>query len=497
MRNAERKVFLMLTRFHCDVAIAAILLSLSCAVLAQAPLPHVNAPRGAIPSMPGDGNGAFKTHQYRDLFAEQGHTPAESRAKIEKAFQQLFHGDGQYERLYFETGANENGPLAYITDWANNDARTEGMSYGMMIAVQLNKKREFDALWNWANTYMLVTDPKNPSVGYFAWSMATDGSARSTGAAPDGEEYFTMALYFAAHRWGNGQGIYNYQAQADKILSRMRHHPVLTETGPFRIHADDPPFTYPDHPWASPNNTDREREAAAAAAASGKQEHATTFRFNREPRPESIGPMVDEAHFMIRFVPNVEGGNTDASYHLPAFYELWSRWGPVEDRAFWAKAADVSRDLFNRVTGPDTGLTPERSNFDATPIVGRDGTPTPFAADSWRSVSNWSVDYDWWQKDRRETVLSDRIQKFLFSQGIETFVNRYTLDGKPLSTTHSPGMVATTAVGSFAATPGPTSKAFVDELWNMPIPAGEQRYYDGMLYLMSMMHCSGNFRIIE
>src|ERR1039458_4341158 len=70
------------------------------------------------------------------------------------------------ERIYFETGASENGPLAYMTDWANNDARTEGMSYGMMIAVELNKKREFDALWNWSHTYMLITDPKNPSVGY-------------------------------------------------------------------------------------------------------------------------------------------------------------------------------------------------------------------------------------------------------------------------------------------------------------------------------------------
>jgi oligosaccharide reducing-end xylanase len=493
------------SRVH--VALVGIFSPLACALAAQAPAvapqqppaglsrptPHENAPLGDIRRMPGDGQGAFKTHQYRDLFAEQGHTPAESKAKIEKAFQQLFHGDGQEERVYFETGANENGPLAYITDWANNDARTEGMSYGMMIAVQLNKKREFDALWNWANTYMLVTDPKNPSVGYFAWSMATDGSARSTGAAPDGEEYFTMALYFAAHRWGNGQGIYNYKAQADKILSGMRHHPVITEMSPFRIHPDDPPFVYPDHPWPSPNNTIREREEAAK----GNTAPASTFRFSREPRPETIGPMVDEAHFMIRFVPNVEDGNTDASYHLPAFYELWSRWGPVEDRALWAKAADVSRDLFTKVTGPETGLTPERSNFDATPIVGRDGTPTPFAADSWRSVSNWSVDYDWWRKDERETVLSDRIQKFLYSQGIDRFVNRYTLEGKPLSTTHSPGMLSTTAVGSFAATPGPTSKAFVEELWNTPIPSGEQRYYDGMLYLMSMMHCSGNFRIIE
>jgi oligosaccharide reducing-end xylanase len=347
--------------------------------------------------MPGDGYGAYKTHQYRDLFAEHGHTAAESKAKIDKAFQQLFHGDGQEERLYFENGANANGPLAYITDWANNDARTEGMSYGMMIAVELNRKREFDALWNWANTYMLITDPKNPSVGYFAWSMSTDGTPRSTGAAPDWEEYFTMALYFAAHRWGSGKGIYNYQAQADKILRGMRHHPVLTATGPFRIHPDDPPFVPPDHPWPSPNNSARERAAAADGSASPASPQK--FQLNRGPRTESIGPMVDESHFMIRFVADVAGGNTDASYHLPAFYELWARWGPAEDRAFWTKAADVSRDLFSKVTGPETGLTPDRSNFDETEVTGRDGAPTPFSYDSWRSASNWSVDYDWWQKD--------------------------------------------------------------------------------------------------
>lgn len=304
-----------------------------------------------------------------------------------------------------------------------------------------------------------------------------------------------MALYFAAHLWGNGKGIYNYQAEADKILHGMRHHPVMSGTGPFRIHPDDLPFIPPDHPWPSPNNTSRERAAAASGSAGAARPQ--TFRFNRGPRTESIGPMVDESHFMIRFVPNIEGGNTDASYHLPAFYELWARWGPVEDRAFWFKAADVSRDLFSKVTGPETGLTPDRNNFDETQIVGRDGVPTPFSYDSWRSALNWSVDYDWWQKDQRESVLSDRIQKFLYSEGIDNFVDRYTLDGKPLSTRHSVGMLATTAVASFAATPGPTSKAFVEELWNMPVPSGEQRYYDGMLYLMSMLHCSGNFRIIE
>lgn len=455
------------------------------------PKPHVMASLGEIPRMPGDGEGAYKTHEYRDLFSELGHSTAESRAKIDKAFQQLFHGDGQEERIYFETGANANGPLAYVTDWANNDARSEGMSYGMMIAVEFNKKREFDAIWNWANTYMLITDPKNPSVGYFAWSMNTDGTPRATGAAPDGEEYFVMALYFAAHRWGNGEGIYNYQAEADKILTGMRHHPVLTATGPFRIHPEDPPFIPPDHPWPSPNNTRAEEEAAK----SGKPRPFFRAPWNIASRPQTIGPMVDEDHFMIKFVPNVDVNFTDASYHLPAFYELWARWGPEGDRQFWAKAADVSRNTFGKVTGPETGLTPDSNYFDANQIVRQDGSVPAFGPDSWRSVSNWSVDYSWWKKDARETTLSDRIQKFLNGQGIDKFVNRYTLDGKPLSETHSTGMLATTAVGSFAATPGTVSKALVEALWNTPIPSGEQRYYDGLLYLMSMMHCSGNFRI--
>ena len=439
-----------------------------------------------------DGSGAYMNHHYRNLFAERlGRTPDETRQKIEAAFRQLFHGDGQEQRIYFETGANANGPMAYITDWANNDARTEGMSYGMMIAVQLGKKREFDALWNWSKTYMLMTDPANPSRGYFAWSMNTDGTPRSTSAAPDGEEYYAMALLFAARRWGNGQGIYNYQAEADRILRGMRHHPVISGTTPFRIHPNDPPFVPPDTPWPSPNN----RSAAAEAAAAGKPWPP----YHPDPRPHevTVGPMVDEDHAMIRFVPETGVPGTDASYHLPAFYELYSRWGPSEDRAFWARAAEVSRDFFTRVADAKTGLAPDRSSFDGAPLAAWDGKPGSFGYDSWRTISNWSVDYSWWGKDDREKGLSDRLQAFLVAQGVHTFPDRYTLDGQPLSTRHSTGMVAAAAVGGLAASPGPNADALLRELWETPVPSGEQRYFDGMVYLMSLMHLSGEFRIID
>ena len=47
----------------------------------------------------------------------------------------------QYSDLNYSP--REGEVRTYITDWANNDARTEGMSYGMMICVQLNKKLSY------------------------------------------------------------------------------------------------------------------------------------------------------------------------------------------------------------------------------------------------------------------------------------------------------------------------------------------------------------------
>ena len=358
--------------------VTAIILAWPGAVQAQ---PAATTSTSAATASIDDGTGAYRTQRYRNLFAERlGRSPQETHARIERTFQQLFHGDGQEQRVYFETGANGNGPLAYITDWANNDVRTEGMSYGMMIAVQLGKKREFDALWNWSKTYMLTTDPANPSHGYFAWSMSTDGTPRAVGAAPDGEEYYAMALYFAARRWGNGKGIYDYQREADIILRGMRHHPVVTATPPFRIHPGDAPFVEPDTPWPSPNNRHEAEEARKAGKPWPPQ------RPHREPRPVTVGPMVDEAHAMVRFVPETVIPGTNPSYHLPAFYELWARWGPREDRAFWARAAAVSRDFFVKTADPATGLGPDRADFDGTPLKNWDGSPGAFGYDSWRTI---------------------------------------------------------------------------------------------------------------
>jgi oligosaccharide reducing-end xylanase len=106
---------------------------------------------------------------------------------------------------------------------------------------------------------------------------------------------------------------------------------------------------------------------------------------------------------------------------------------------------------------------------------------------------NWSVDYAWWAADARAVERSDRLQAFFDGMGLWTYVNRYHLDGRPIEKERSLGLAATNAVASLAAS-NARAWRFVDELWSAQVPHGTWRYYDGILYLMGMLHVSGQFR---
>jgi len=374
--------------------------------------------------------GAADTGRYPDLFHELlGKSQAETDARIDAAWQQLFYGNDATERVYYPVGDD----LAYITDVASRDVRTEGMSYGMMIAVQLDHQAEFDRLWKWAKTHMY--HPDGPFAGYFAWHCATDGRQLDPGPAPDGEEWFTMALFLAAGRWGNGRGIFNYEAEAQALLHTMLHQ----------------------------------------GAAGGP----VTAMFNREAR-------------QVVFVPQHEGSTfTDPSYQLPAFYTLWSRWAAA-DRGFWADAAAASRAFFHRAADPRTGLMPDYANFDGTPRLG--SRHQEFRYDAWRTLANVALDHVWFAADDPWQVeQSDRVLAFLAAQGPDC-PGQFTLAGKPLATGTARGLAAMAAVAGLAADPA-RARPFVQHLWDAPVPDGPYRYYDGMLHLLALLEVGGRFRI--
>lgn len=370
--------------------------------------------------------GAFYSGKYRNIFMEQGYSEEDIQVRLDLIWNDLFYGDEDC-RIYHESGMDE----AYMLDTGNLDVRSEGMSYGMMIAVQLDKKEEFDRLWKWTKTNMYMDSGENE--GYFAWSCNTDGSKRAYGPAPDGEEFFAMALLFASHRWGDDDEPFNYGTQAKELLSLCIH----------------------------------------------KGEDGTGY------------PMWNRDNKLIKFIPNCEF--SDPSYHLPHFYELFALWANQEDRDFWKQAAMASRTYLKTACHPKTGLAPEYAFYDGTP--NDEKGYGHFFSDSYRVAANIGLDFEWFQADEWQVEEANKIQAFFANKSPSDY-RRYTISGVPFEekSLHPVGLLATNAMASLAAN-GQYAKSSVDLFWNTPIRTGNRRYYDNCLYMFSFLALSGNYRI--
>jgi len=400
--------------------------------------------------------GGFETGKYRNVFHELGYSNKDITAKLNQIYYEVFEGP---DKVYFEVGDS----LGYMSDVKNFDARTEGMSYGMMIAVQLDKKDVFDRLWRFSKKYMQHQD--GSMKGYFAWSVNPDGSHRAEGPASDGELYFVTDLIFASNRWGN-DGEINYLAEAQNILNCA---------------------------WEK-DGTD-----------------GVTHFINKE-------------NHLINFTPEGTGiDHTDPSYHIPAFYEVWARWADDGRADFYRECAKASREYLHKSIDPETGLNPDNNNFDGSVIdlSARFPFPVPefmkkptFRFDSWRVPMNIALDYSWACQDKEwQTNYANTVQNFFYSKGIDEFADQYNVDGTEVSfampagmgqyqtrsTHHSVGLVATTAAATLAAD-HEIAAEFVQRLWdseNKPYEDGYfDAYYDGLLRLFAFMHLSGNYRVI-
>lgn len=385
---------------------------------------------------------AFETKQYRNLFSLIGKEDQEINNRLNEIFETFFYGSEE-ERIYHPAGED----MGYLEDTGNHDARTEGMSYGMMICVQMDKKEEFDRIWKWACTYMWMEEGE--SEGYFAWSCGLDGTRNANGAAPDGEEFFAMALFFASHRWGDGEGIYCYSGQARKILRACIHK---GENG------------RPGYPM-----------------------------WNHENR-------------QILFVPGSDF--TDPSYHLPHFYELFALWADEEDRPFFKEAAKVSREYLAKACHEKTGMSAEYAEFDGQPM----SRPLPwttdrhdwFFSDAYRTVANIGLDYEWFGIDEGQYEAPEKLLRFLDARWDENPFEIYEVDGTSLHkpALHPVGLQVTTTQGILSVL-GRTkeeesiriAKKWLEEFFRMPLRKGDRRYYDNCLYFFAFLALSGNYRI--
>lgn len=416
----------------------------------------LNPRRPLVPSSAG----GIATGTYRNLFVEAGHSEAEVEAKLREVFDDVFKGK---HRCYFEVGKD----MAYISDIKNNDVRTEGMSYGMMIAVQFDRKDIFDRLWRWTKKYMQMQD--GPMKGYFRWSCKRDGTPNAHGPASDGELYYITSLIFASNRWGNS-GEIDYLKEAQYILDCIQP---------------------------------RETEVTMHRGEDGK-------KLEKPINVKRTISLIDPATSLITFVPGA--AFTDPSYHIPAFYEVWARYADDGRASYWRECARKSREYLHKSVHPMTGLNDDYNNFDGTPLHNNRLLGDCFRYDSWRVPMNIALDYSWACSDRQwQQNYGHTIQNFFFSQGIDSYLDQYNTDGTlpkqilPAGTyqpklRHSIGLMATLAASSIMCS-HPKSYDFIDRLWNAkhkPDADGYfDAYYDGLLRLFAFMHLSGHYRVIE
>ena len=380
--------------------------------------------------------GASLNGIYINFFERAGYSPEEIDKRLSDIFDTMFFGP-EDERIYHETG-----DMGYMVDTGNIDARTEGMSYGMMMCVQLDHKEEFDRIWKWARTYMYLDSGRNK--GYFCWSNSLDGTKNAQGPAPDGEEYFAMALLFASHRWGDGEGIFEYSREACDLLHNMI----------------------------------------------------------RPDSDEGRG-MFDRDNHLIRFITEVDF--TDPSYHLPHFYELFSQWAYPDDRTFYARAASASREFLHRACHEKSGLCSEYSYYDGTPYEkGTEiwGKHDWYYSDAYRTILNIAMDHIWFAKDKWQEEEGAVFLRYMCEKISDDEWNKVLdVDGKVRSedVLHPIAVIATNATAYALACEDPEAEKnalhCIRRFWDTPLRKGDRRYYDNCLYLFAFMLLAGRYRI--
>ncbi len=366
----------------------------------------------------------MERYKPRDLFVEAGYGPNFANQLIQNGYSKLFEGDPIDERVCFD--ASED--MSYIVDIGHDDIRSEGMSYGMYITALTGHERQFDKLWNFTKRFLRNTS--GPHEGYFAWQVSTaDFSMMDPGAAPDGEEYFAMALLIAAEKFNRPE----FKKEAVDLINWMLH----------------------------------------------------------KPDNDEVRSIFDLERKMVRFSP-VQGNDfTDPSYHTIAFYRAFAEatgddtWNEIAAQSirYINKAAHYETGLCSEYSEFDG--TPR-----ATPWYPESNC---FSGDAWRVAMNLSLDYALFRGDKSEKDICERLLFFFESRRPYLADYAVDGSDFPrLGREATPGVIAMNAAAAQVLDPGDELiKPFVKNLAALSVPSHLWRYYDGMLYMIGLLATSG------
>ncbi len=312
-------------------------------------------------------------------------------------------------------------------------SNSEGIAYGMILAVAMNDQPTFDALWKYEQLFLDGT-------GLMNWEILPDGSGpttQGTGAATDADEDMAFALLWADHRWGGkGSLVDAYRTIALKQIALLWQSEV-------------------DH-------------ARGEALKPGDQFPGGAAILNIS----YFAP----AYYRVFGVASGDQAN----------------WNKVVESSYAILAATLNAANKNTTNG----LLPAWSTPAGVPQAPNASLSTNHQLDSCRVPFRVGQDYCWYGEGRAKEYLA-RISAFYQQIGARNIVDGYTLDGAPrpshATVNQSAAFVGTAGVGAMS---DPAFAALRDQAYAGVATLNEldgSLYYTESWTALSLVMMNGGF----
>ncbi|MBN2192513.1 MAG: hypothetical protein JW751_06820 [Polyangiaceae bacterium] len=326
---------------------------------------------------------------------------------------------------------------------------SEGIGYGMLLAVSWNDQTVFDGLYAYSRQMANKSGPGVSNNHLMDWlrygcdaHKDTKYSEYPDGAAADADLDVAMALIMANCRWGGG----NYSSNATNIINAIREH-MFWEADGLRI------LQPGDSSWFDDTMT------------------------------------------------GMPTGCVNYSYFAPAYYRAFAEHVPA-DAAFWNAAASDAYTLLGRASHSTTGLVRNWGSADGNDAVGSCSSSYTRAAsygdDAARTPWRIGTDYLWYGTTAAKSW-TDRVTTWVKGIPISQTGQWYHRDGTIDSEAPSPTDHTVINVGPFAVGAMSYDQATVDDFAAeiLAIPAvssaHDGEYFPRMLRALSLLALSGGF----
>ena len=99
----------------------------------------------------------------------------------------------------------------------SDDSVSEGIGYGMILAVYFDDQATFNGLYNYVEGHL-------DGLGLMNWQISSGGSTIGANSASDGDDDICYALFLAHYQWGDGT--YSYLTWAKNMLNLIEGNDV-------------------------------------------------------------------------------------------------------------------------------------------------------------------------------------------------------------------------------------------------------------------------------